>query len=74
MGILKKYIMVRNVVQTFNYQERAENHFSQLNEKLKISSQKAETTAGAISPITTLVNDLGYVLCAAIGCFLGYSW
>ena len=55
-------------VQTFNYQERAKNHFSKLNEKLKISSQKAETTAGAISPITTLVNDLGYVLCAAIGC------
>ena len=23
------------------------------------------------SPITTLVNDLGYVLCAAIGCLLG---
>ena len=58
----------QDVVQTFNYQERAKNHFSKLNEKLKISSQKAETTAGAISPITTLVNDLGYVLCAAIGC------
>ena len=67
-GYIEEIYNGQDVVQTFNYQERAENHFSKLNEKLKISSQKAETTAGAISPITTLVNDLGYVLCAAIGC------
>lgn len=67
-GYIEEIYNGQDVVQTFNYQERAKNHFSKLNKKLKISSQKAETTAGAISPITTLVNDLGYVLCAAIGC------
>ena len=67
-GYIEEIYNGQDVVQTFNYQERAKNHFSKLNEKLKISSQKAETTAGAISPITTLVNDVGYVLCAAIGC------
>ncbi len=67
-GYIEEIYNGQDVVQTFNYQERAKNHFSKSNEKLKISSQKAETTAGAISPITTLVNDLGYVLCAAIGC------
>lgn len=67
-GYIEEIYNGQDVVQTFNYQERAKNHFSKLNEKLKVSSQKAETTAGAISPITTLVNDLGYVLCAAIGC------
>ena len=67
-GYIEEIYNGQDVVQTFNYQERAKNHFSKLNEKLKIGSQKAETTAGAISPITTLVNDLGYVLCAAIGC------
>ena len=67
-GYIEEIYNGQDVVQTFNYQERAKNHFSKLNEKLKISSQKEETTAGAISPITTLVNDLGYVLCAAIGC------
>ena len=67
-GYIEEIYNGQDVVQTFNYQERAKNHFSKLNEKLKISSQKAETTVGAISPITTLVNDLGYVLCAAIGC------
>ncbi len=67
-GYIEEIYNGQDVVQTFNYQERAKNHFSKLNEKLKINSQKAETTAGAISPITTLVNDLGYILCAAIGC------
>ena len=67
-GYIEEIYNGQDVVQTFNYQERAKNHFSKLTKKLKISSQKAETTAGAISPITTLVNDLGYVLCAAIGC------
>ena len=58
----------QSVVQAFNYQARAEKRFFALNDALKTSSRKAETTAGAVSPITTLVNDLGYVLCAAIGC------
>ena len=53
-GYIEEIYNGQDVVQTFNYQERAKNHFSKLNEKLKISSQKAETTAGAISPITTL--------------------
>lgn len=68
-GYVEEMYNGQSVVQTFNYQERAKSRFAQLNEALKTSSRKAETTAGAISPITTLVNDLGYVLCAAIGCF-----
>ena len=67
-GYVEEMYKGQAVVQPFNYQERAKKRFSQLNDALKTSSRKAETTAGAISPITTLVNDLGYVLCAAIGC------
>ena len=67
-GYVEEMYNGQSVVQTFNYQERAKKGFSQLNDALKTSSRKAETTAVAVSPITTLVNDLGYVLCAAIGC------
>lgn len=67
-GYVEEMYNGQSVVQTFNYQERAKKAFSKLNEDLKVSSRKAETTAGTVSPITTLVNDLGYVLCAAIGC------
>lgn len=67
-GYVEEMYNGQSVVQTFNYQERAKKTFAGLNEDLKNSSRKAETTASAVSPITTLVNDLGYVLCAAIGC------
>lgn len=67
-GYVEEMYNGQSVVQTFNYQKRAKEEFAKLNEDLKNSSQKAETTAGTVSPITTLVNDLGYVLCAAIGC------
>lgn len=82
-GYVEEMYNGQSVVQTFNYQERAKKTFAGLNEDLKNSSRKAETTAGAVSPITTLVNDLGYVLCAAIGgkiavgnvqAMLEYTW
>ena len=67
-GYIEEMYNGQQVVQTFSYQERARAAFGKLNEALRESSRKAETTAGAVSPITTLVNDLGYVVCAAIGC------
>lgn len=67
-GYVEEMYNGQSVVQSFNYQARANQGFAELNNALKDSSRKAETTAGAVSPITTLVNDLGYVLCAAIGC------
>ena len=67
-GYVEEMYNGQSVVQSFNYQERAKDTFFKLNDELKTSARKAETTAGAVSPLTTLVNDLGYVLCAAIGC------
>lgn len=67
-GYVEEMYNGQSVVQAFNYQHRAEQGFAKLNKALMTSSRKAETTAGAVSPITTLVNDLGYVLCAGIGC------
>ena len=67
-GYVEEMYNGQAVVQSFNYQQRANAAFAKLNEALKTTSQKAETTAGAISPITTLVNDLGYVTCAVLGC------
>jgi len=67
-GYIEEMYQGQTVVQSFHYQERAKKAFETYNEALKISSQKAEITAGAVSPITTLVNDLGYILCAVVGC------
>ena len=67
-GYIEEIYNGQRVVQVFNYQERAKADFAELNQRLRDSARRAETTAGAVSPITTLVNDLGYVLCAAVGC------
>ena len=67
-GYIEEMYNGQQVIQSFSYQDRAKQRFSVLNEELKNSSYKAETTAGAVSPITTLVNDMGYVVCAVIGC------
>lgn len=67
-GYIEEMYNGQQVVQAFNYQERAKSAFRTLNEDLKNSSYLAETTTGAVSPITTLVNDMGYVICAALGC------
>lgn len=67
-GYVEEMYNGQAVVQSFNYQQRANAAFAKLNEALKTTSRKAETTAGGISPITTLVNDLGYVTCAVLGC------
>lgn len=67
-GYIEEMYNGQQIVQSFDYQERAKHTFTEWNEALKNTARKAETTAGTVSPITTLVNDLGYVLCAAIGC------
>ena len=72
-GFIEEMITGQAIIQTFNYQERAIQQFEMVDQELKNSSRKAEITAGAINPITTLVSDLGYVLCAVLGCFAALS-
>ena len=67
-GYVEEVYNGQQVVQCFNHQKKSRATFAGLNEALRDSSRKAEVTAGSISPTTTLVNDLGYVVCATIGC------
>ena len=72
-GYVEEMYNGQMVVQSFNYQDKANEDFNKLNDELKTVSCKAETTAGAVSPITTMVNDLGYSLSAALGCLLAIA-
>ena len=67
-GYIEENYNGHQVVQSFDYQKRAKAYFASLNEKLRESARQAETTSGAIYPITAMVNDMGYVVCAAVGC------
>ena len=72
-GYVEEMYNGQMVVQSFNYQDKANKDFNALNDELRKVSCKAETTAGAVSPITTMVNDLGYSLSAALGCLLAIA-
>lgn len=67
-GFIEEIYNGQSVVQTYNYQERAGRDFDALNNELQKTAQKAETISGLIRPLVSLVNNLGYVLTAILGC------
>ena len=72
-GFIEEIYNGKNVIQAFGCEERAEKRFSEINEKLRETAEKADTESGTISPITSLVNNAGYVVSAVLGCFFVLS-
>lgn len=72
-GFIEEIYNGKNVIQAFGCEERAEKRFSEINEKLRETAEKADTESGTISPITFLVNNAGYVVSAVLGCFFVLS-
>lgn len=67
-GYIEEMYAGQSVVQAFNYQKRAQKRFSEINEELRDSAEKAETFSGFIMPLTNVVNNIGYVVSAVLGC------
>ncbi|MCM1166945.1 MAG: ABC transporter ATP-binding protein/permease [Lachnospiraceae bacterium] len=72
-GFIEEMYNGQSVIQTCNYQLRAGKRFDELNDALRKSSQSAEIASGTISPLTSLVNNAGYVVSAVLGCFFALS-
>lgn len=72
-GYIEEMYHGQSVVQAFNYQDRANRDFDELNEALQKSAQSAEIDSGTIGPITSLVNNAGYVVSAILGCLFVLS-
>lgn len=72
-GYIEEMYNGQSVVQVFNYQDRANKDFDALNEALQKSAQSAEIDSGTIGPITSLVNNAGYVVSAILGCMFVLS-
>ena len=72
-GFIEEMYNGQSVVQAYNYQERANRKFDELNQALQSSAQSADIASGAISPITSLVNNAGYVVSAVLGCLFVLS-
>lgn len=72
-GYIEEMYKGQSVVSVFGYHERAEKRFAELNSSLRETAAKAEIFSGVINPVTTLVNNLGYVVSAVLGCFFMLS-
>jgi len=72
-GFIEEMYNGQNVIQAYNYQDRACRRFDELNEALQKSAQSADTASGTITPITSLVNNAGYVVSAVLGCMMVLS-
>ncbi len=72
-GFVEEMYNGQSVVQAFNYQERARQEFEEINQSLRESARSAEIASGAVTPIITFVNNIGYVISAALGCIFALS-
>ena len=55
------------VVKTFGHQETAQQQFRELNDDLYQASFGAQFVSGLVSPATTFIGNLGYVVVAVVG-------
>ena len=72
-GYIEEMYKGSSVVSAFGYHERAKKRFAKLNGSLRETAAKVEILSGVINPVTTLVNNVGYVVSAVLGCFFVFS-
>ena len=66
-GYIEEYYSGHEVVKAFNYEERSQAEFIQLNEELYDHGWKAQFFAGLMQPISRLLNNVVYVFVAVVG-------
>ena len=72
-GFVEEMISGQKVVKVFNYEDRAIERFTLLNENLYESSSSANKFANIMGPVNLQFSNLGYVLCAIVGGLLALT-
>ncbi|MBO4395730.1 MAG: ABC transporter ATP-binding protein [Eubacterium sp.] len=72
-GYVEEMYNGKDVVSSFNYQERSIEHFEEVNTNLQEVVRKSELASGSVMPVTQMVNNLGYAVNALIGCLLALN-
>ena len=72
-GYIEEMINGQKVVKVFNYEQRAEKQFDELNEKLFDNMVNANRFANILMPILNNLGNLEYVLVAILGAYLAIS-
>lgn len=72
-GYIEEIYNGQNVVSSFNYQEKADEKFDEMNCELQAKAQKAEALSGAVMPVTQMVNNIGYAAAGLVGCIFAIN-
>ena len=67
-GYIEEMYQGQELVSVFNYTNRVKEEFDRINGELQHTAQSAEIASGKVTPITDLVNNLGYAISALLGC------
>lgn len=72
-GQIEETFSGHNVVRVFNQEERTEEEFNRLNDKLYESAWKSQFLSGLMHPLMQFVGNLGYVGIAVAGSMLAVA-
>lgn len=72
-GYVEEVFNGQNVISSFNYQEKADAKFDEMNEQLQAKAEKAEKFSGAVMPVTQMINNIGYAAAGLLGCILALN-
>lgn len=72
-GFIEEMLDGQKVVKVFCHEEKALEDFKKVNEKLRISTDKANRYANLLMPINANIGWVSYALVAVIGAVLGFN-
>lgn len=66
-GYIEEMMNGQKVVKVFCHEEESKKEFKELNDKLFVSADRANTFANFLSPINAQLGNISYVICAMVG-------
>ncbi len=72
-GFIEEMMEGQKVVKVFCHEEENKAQFKELNNRLFVSADKANTYANILGPINAQLGNVSYVLCAIVGGMLALS-
>lgn len=66
-GFIEEMMNGQKVVKVFCHEEESKKQFDELNDRLLVSADKANTFANMLGPINAQLGNVSYVICAIVG-------
>ncbi len=72
-GYIEEMISGQKVVKVFNHEAKSIEGFNELNDKLFLSANKANTYANILGPVNGQLGNISYVVCAVVGAIIAIN-